>query len=457
MKKKIIFLIILMAPFVVSASSLSIECDSSIVKTDSFSCSVKGNSSSIITSISAKVSTASNIEFVSFSQSGSWKGDGEGGKIELYTASDEMSGNFDIGKITFKVNKLYDGGDSSFTVDQISFYDENGIEESIGTMNKSIRIASSNNDLLELSLNNVNINPVFNKNVTSYSAQTTASSIIISARKSNDRATINGDIGTKNLNYGNNTFRITVTSEADTSKVYTINVVRLNTKENKSSNNFLSNIKLNNGNINFEKNVLEYNINVLYDVDNIEVTAVPEDNKSKIEISGNENLNVGLNKIKILVIAEDGSEREYIINVDKKKEDEKLSNNTNIAKLKIKNYDIDFNKNKLNYNLNIKNEKKLDIDVELEDNTSKYVIEGNSNLNNKSIIKIIVTSSDNSIKTYTINIKNNDMIIKIIFISLITLLIIINIIRIIFKKINNKKITNVANEGRMLNNEKEKK
>ena len=324
MKKKIIFLIILMVPFVVRASSLSIECDSSIVKTDSFSCSIKGNSSSIITSISAKVSTAGNIEFVSFSQSGSWKGDGEGGKIELYTASDEMSGNFDIGKINFKVNKLYDGGDSSFTVDQISFYDENGIEESISTMNKNIRIASSNNDLLELSLNNVNINPVFNKNVTSYSAQTTASSIIISARKSNDRATISGDVGTKNLNYGNNTFRITVTSEADTNKVYTINVVRLNTKENKSSNNFLSNIRLNNGNINFEKNVLEYNINVLYDVDNIEVTAVPEDNKSKIEISGNENLNVGLNKIKILVIAEDGSEREYIINVDKKNKDEKL-------------------------------------------------------------------------------------------------------------------------------------
>lgn len=311
--------------------------------------------------------------------------------------------------------------------------------------------------MIYLNLNNVNINPVFNKNVTSYSAQTTASSIIISARKSNDRATISGDVGTKNLNYGNNTFRITVTSEADTNKVYTINVVRLNTKENKSSNNFLSNIRLNNGNINFEKNVLEYNINVLYDVDNIEVTAVPEDNKSKIEISGNENFNVGLNKIKILVIAEDGSEREYIINVDKKNKDEKLSNNTNIARLKIKNYDIDFNKNKLNYNLNIKNEKKLDIDVELEDNTSKYVIEGNNNLNNKSIVKIIVTSSDNSIKTYTINIKNNDMIIKIIFISLITLLIIINIIRIIFKKINNKKITNVANEGRMLNNEKEKK
>lgn len=440
MKKKIIVLIILLMPFIVKASSLSLECNTDVVKTEQLSCTIKGNSTTNITSISAKVITGNNINFVSFTPSSAWKGDGEEGQIELYTA-DDINGNFNIGTINFKVTSLYDGGTSSITIDQISFYDEDGIEESITKVTKNIRIASNNNDLSSLSLSNGNIYPTFNKDTTSYSTQINANSVTITARASSNKATISGDIGTKNLNYGNNNFNIIVTSESGNKKTYTISIVRPNNNNNtpviedkKSSNNYLSNITLSTGNINFNKEILEYNVSVLYEVKDIDITAVPEDSKSKVEISGNKELKVGTNKITILVTAEDGSKREYIINVDRKNEDEKLSNNTNISKLIIDNYNINFNKDKLNYDLKIKYEKKLNINVELEDSTSTYKIQGNNNLNNKSIIKIIVTSADNSTKTYTINIKNNDTIIKIAFVLLITVLIIINILRIILKK-----------------------
>lgn len=442
MKKKIIVLIILLIPFIVKASSLSLECNTDVVKTEQLSCTIKGNSTTNITSISAKVIAGNNINFVSFTPSSVWKGDGEEGQIELYTAHD-INENFNIGTINFKVASLYDGGTSSITIDQISFYDEDGIEESITKVTKSIRIASNNNDLSSLSLSNGNIYPTFNKDTTSYSTQINANNVTIIARASSNKATISGDIGTKNLNYGNNNFNIIVTSESGNKKTYTISIVRPNNnnndntpiiKDNKSNNNYLSNITLSTGNINFNKEILEYNVSVLYEVKDIDIIAVPEDSKSKVEISGNKELKVGTNKITILVTAEDGSKREYIINVDRKNEDEKLSNNTNISKLTIDNYNINFNKDKLNYDLKIKYEKKLNINVELEDSTSTYKIQGNNNLNNKSIIKIIVTSADNSTKTYTINIKNNDTIIKIAFVLLITVLIITNILRIILKK-----------------------
>ena len=447
-KKVIIAVIIFILPFVVEASSLEVVCDTDIVKTESLNCTIKGNSSNIVTSISAKVSTGSNITFSSFTPDNLWRGDGDDGKIDLYTSSD-INGSFNIGTINFKVNSLYNGGTSSITIDQISFYDENGIEETIKSVTKSIRIASSNNDLSSLSLSNGNIYPTFNKDITTYSTQINASSVVITASASNSSATVTGD-GTKVLNYGNNNFNITVTSESGSSKIYTINIVRPNNNTNnndnnqvtseetnkKSSNNYLSSITLSNGNIDFNKEILEYNVSVLYDIDNIEVNAVPEDNKSKVEISDNNNLEVGSNKITILVTSEDNSTREYIINVERKDKDIKLSNNTNISKLIIDNYNIDFNKDKLDYILKIKYEDKLNINVLLEDNTSTYKIQGNNNLKNNSIISIIVTSEDNTTKTYTINIKNNDKLIKIIFITIIIILIIINILRLILNKKN---------------------
>lgn len=450
MKKKVIIaVIIFILPFVVEASSLEVVCDTDIVKTESLNCTIKGNSNNNVTSISAKISTGSNITFASFTPDNIWRGDGDEGKIELYTSSD-INGNFNIGTINFKVNSLYNGGTSSITIDQISFYDEVGIEESITKVTNSIRIASTNNDLSSLSLNNGNIYPEFNKDITSYSTQINASSVVITAKASNNKATISG-IGTKSLNYGNNNFNITVTSESGNSKIYTINIVRPNNTNNndnkptienkKSNNNYLSSITLSNGNIDFNKEILEYNVSVLYDIDNIEVNAVPEDNKSKVEISGNNNLEVGSNKISILVTSEDNSTREYIINVERKDKDIKLSNNTNISKLIIDNYNIDFNKNKLDYILKIKYEDKLNINVELEDNTSTYKIQGNNNLKNNSIISIIVTSEDNTTKTYTINIKNNDKLIKIIFIAIISILVIINILRLILRKrYNNERV-----------------
>ena len=446
MKNRIVlFIVLLITPFCVKANSILITCDTNIVKGTSLKCSINGVAEGIVSAVSAKVRTGSNIKFNSFIPNSSWQGDGEEGKIDLYTASD-MTGNFVIGTLNFDVTSIYEGGNSTITIDSIFFYDENGKESSVTPITNTIRIASTNNDLSSLSLSTGNLNPIFSSNITSYSAIIDASAVTINARASSNYAIISG-IGKVNLNYGSNTYRVVVTSESGTTKTYNINIVRPNNTNNNtsdtsnrdnntatlSSNNYLNNITLSNGNINFNKNITEYNITVDYQVSNIEVIATAEDSKSKVEITGNTNLEIGNNIIEIKVIAEDNSTRIYKINVEKKDESYVLSSNNNISSVNIKNYDFDFNSNITNYTLTIKDEEKLDIEVILEDSKSTYNIQGNNDLKNNSVIKIEVIAEDGTNKIYQINIKSNDRIIKAIFITIIIILLIINIVRLFLK------------------------
>lgn len=86
----------------------------------------------------------------------------------------------------------------------------------------------------------------------------------------------------------------------------------------KSNNNNLSNIELSVGNLTFDKNILEYNVEVLNDLDTITINATKEDEKSTIEGTGEYELNVGLNEFKLIVTAEDNSKKEYVINITRK-------------------------------------------------------------------------------------------------------------------------------------------
>ena len=55
--------------------------------------------------------------------------------------------------------------------------------------------------------------------------------------------------------------------------------------------------------------------------------------------------------------------------------------------------------------LKLYNENKLDIEITLNNAKAKYIVKGNKNLNNNSIILIKVTAEDGSIKEYKIKIK----------------------------------------------------
>lgn len=457
-KKVLLFFILLLIPIFTYASSISMSCNDDVVSNGNITCNISGNSSNIVTAISIMVKVGNNISFAKFEPSSIWQGDGDEGDIELYTAMDIL-GNFDIGKLVLNVDSIDSGYDTNIILDSISYFDDRGKETKINNYTKKIRIASTNNDLSSLDISPGPLSPTFNSKITNYSTTLNSKTVKITATTADRNAKLSGDIGTRNLNIGNNTFKINVVSESGSSKTYVININRLsndnnnssntntntntndnkevnnnNVNYNKSNNSNLKNIILTNNNFNFIKDITEYDINVLYDIDNLDIEAIPEDDKAKVEITGNKNLKVGLNKISILVTAEDGTTKEYIINVTRKEDGYKLSNNNNIRNIVIDNYNIKFNKKITDYKLRIKNEKKLDIKVFLEDDKSTYKVIGNSDLKNNSIIKIVITAEDNSTKIYKINIVKNDTTIKIIFISIITILIIINILRIILRR-----------------------
>lgn len=126
------------------------------------------------------------------------------------------------------------------------------------------------------------------------------------------------------------------------------------------------------------------------------------------------------------------------------KEDNKNegTGSASLIDIEISNYQIDFDKSVYEYELYIGNESTLDIDLLLENNASSYSISGNENLVEGSVIEIEVTSVDNKVNNYKINIhKDNKNIesnsgenVRIIFIVVIIVLVLINVLRIVLKK-----------------------
>ncbi len=91
--------------------------------------------------------------------------------------------------------------------------------------NSSQTTYSTNNNLKNLTVDNVPLSPKFNKNTTEYKAtiDSNISSIKINATKEDNKAKIKGT-GTFPVTYGDNKFPIVVTSEKGTTKTYNITI-----------------------------------------------------------------------------------------------------------------------------------------------------------------------------------------------------------------------------------------
>lgn len=103
-----------------------------------------------------------------------------------------------------------------------------------------------------------------------------------------------------------------------------------NNEEKKSSNNNLIDISLSSGDIQFSKDILVYDV-IINDTDEINITAEVEDSKAGIDGLGKHKLNVGTNKIELVVTAEDGSKKTYVLNIvyEGKEENKVIDNSEN--------------------------------------------------------------------------------------------------------------------------------
>ena len=155
----------------------------------------------------------------------------------------------------------------------------------------------------------------------------------------------------------------------------------------------------------FNPGVYDYEATVASNVKTVSITPILEDAKANAVISNNANeeLKAGEdNKITITVTAEDGAKKAYNINIKR----EALTSDATLKSLEIEEAEkFEFDKEKFTYNVKIdKNIQSLTIIYELSDENSTINIEGNSELKNGSIVKLIVTAQDGTKKVYTLNI-----------------------------------------------------
>ena len=202
-----------------------------------------------------------------------------------------------------------------------------------------IRPISTDNSLSNLEANVGTFDKEFDKDTLEYTLTVPydTEEVNLSGVLGDSYATVKG-LTTYKLDGDKTVAYVTVTAEDGTERVYTITIVReaKPTEEGKtevkeevktspvayfySDNNYLKSLEIDGYDIDFDREVYEYKITVGSDVDSLDIKAIPEDYRSRVEITGNENFKTGDNEVIITVTAEDGSERVYKILVKKEKE-----------------------------------------------------------------------------------------------------------------------------------------
>lgn len=196
----------------------------------------------------------------------------------------------------------------------------------------------------------------------------------------------------------------------------------------------------------------EYDLIVGLDVDSLEIEAEAQSDDVEINISGNENLKEGDNKIIITLTDKDGATSTYTLNVKKEEKIEAPLLNM----LSIRGYNnFNFSSDIFVYDLTIdRNIKSLIIEYETENDNQNVEIEDNENLHDGSKIKIIVTDKDTDLSsTYEINIhmESSNLIIYII-IGAALLIILIILLIIVIKKGKKKQNNDKSSKKNVKNN-----
>lgn len=179
-----------------------------------------------------------------------------------------------------------------------------------------------------------------------------------------------------------------------------------NIKIKKSNNAYLKTLTIKEAEINFQKDVFEYNITIPTDVDKLTINYDAEIGTSLITYNSDDNGNFKINETKTLyitVLAEDNvTEHTYKINVTKKQ-----SNDNNINDIKTDKGNLNFDGNKQSYNVNVDaNTDHLDLNIVLRNNKATYTILGNSNFKaGLNLVTIRVVAEDGTIKEYYISVN----------------------------------------------------
>ncbi len=284
----------------------------------------------------------------------------------------------------------------------------NRLDASAGSQTISIvDPPSGNNNLSSLSTNLGGFS--FNGG-TSYemTVEHDVTSINVSATPEDGKASVSGT-GTRDLYYGRNVINITVTAENGSQKTYTVNV---NRKDNRSTNNYLANLRVNGGELSpgFDRNITEYSVSVPFEISSLNVNASVEDGTASVSVYNTNLISEETVDVSVTVTAENGSTRTYILHTLRGKDPNKiLSTNNYLATLTISDGLLSpgFSKEQEQYIVYLPYEVgNINIDYSVEDTRYATVVkEGPETLSvGNNIYKFTVKAEDESERVYTITV-----------------------------------------------------
>ena len=207
-------------------------------------------------------------------------------------------------------------GKNTFTVTVTA---ENGTKKTYNIIVTKPDPRSDNNYLKSLTVSGEEID--FNKNTTNYliKVEHEVNEVTISAETEDSKASVSGT-GKKTLKDYSNEFKIAVKAENETTKTYVVKISRKDASgnyEKLSTDNSVKSMSITNYDLKFNKDTKKYNVLVDEDVNEIEIKVVPTDSNASVSIQNNTNLQAGLNKVEVVITAENGDKNEYLINVYK--------------------------------------------------------------------------------------------------------------------------------------------
>ncbi len=412
--KYLIFLAICLIPLSVNAASsnLSITCPKTTTASSTITCTIKiTTTGKIANGIKANYDFGSSVSYKSLVLSTD--------KLSVFTSNSSgfvlngtggIPATTTVGKLNVKISSSATSGSThkiGLKGIQVSTTEyEDLTAENVST---TVRIKSSNNYLSSLKTSSGTFN--FQKNISNYNITINQSKTTITATPEDSKATVTGT-GTKTLKYGLNKFKIVVTSEAKTTRTYTLNITRKDTRS--TENRLLSlNIDAENANLKFSPDTKTYNISVPHNVTRTKITATPYNIKATFAKGYGPRtvkLKYGLNVVKVTVKSEKGTTNTYTLNITRK---DNRSNNNYLSSLKISNGKIKFNKDTTTYNIKVtKDTTTSDITASLQDTKASFVkgygprtVNLNPGFNT---FQIRVKNEKGKIRTYTINITRED-------------------------------------------------
>lgn len=258
-----------------------------------------------------------------------------------------------------------------------------------------------------------------NKENWSVEVPNNVSEVEVYATAVSDKAKVEGT-GKVSLKEGNNTVKIKVTAEAGNTKTYTLTIKRKTSAEETQN---AGEARLKTLGIKpeqydftgFKSDTMEYSVEVPNEVNEVEVYATAINSNAQITGTGMITLKEGENALKIEVMAEDGTQKTYTLNVTRKETDAVSGTNEDklgLSELSIEGIDINpsFKSSIYEYTATITKVMvgdSLNITAKANDETATVEIIGNENLQDgENIITILVKNdATNENATYQITVN----------------------------------------------------